>query len=138
MTLVEIVRNIADMVSTPIDYREELEWLKSPDNRRHLFKRFPHCCLPFYPGVKGEGMEPFLFPICNRRGLFDPEIISFSLKLAKRMYDTHGDERYLAVMKRLQYLLARYKPGRMMSASPKMAAKKALATRMIRRVTAVP
>jgi len=138
MQLVEIVRNIADMISTPTDYEEELEWLSSPENRKFLFKRFPHCCLPFYPGVEGEGMEPFLFPICNRKGLFDPKIISFSIKLAKRMYDTHQDERYLAVYKRLVNLLSRYKPGKMMSASPTMAARKARATRLLKRVTAVP
>jgi len=126
--LEELLGKVTSLIH-PISVDAELEWLQSKENRGTLFEKKPKCFLPIKMGAE----VPF-FPICNRTGAIQPEIIDFSLKLAnKAMGHDKVDQAHLGIIiSRLTALQARYNKDIPKPAN--MAAKKGLTTKMLNKI----
>lgn len=126
--LEELVRK-ADSLISPITYHHKLQWLLNKDARKELFERNPKAFLP----IKMDEEIPF-FPITNRMGMHDPDVITFSLKLANRLKgDPRIDQDHLyMIVTKLERLQKKYE-----NEVPKpagAAAKKALITKLIQKI----
>lgn len=126
--IAELIRK-ADSLISPITYHDKMKWLLTKDARQQLFERNPKCIFPLKMGRE----VPF-FPVCNRQGMVDPDIISFSLKLANRMVGKEAvDQEHLyAVIAKLEASRKKYEKD-----IPKpvdMAARKGLVTKMMSKV----
>jgi len=124
----ELIRKANSLIS-PITYHDKMKWLLTKDARLQLFELDPKCILPLKMGRE----VPF-FPVCNRQGMVDPDIISFSLKLANRMVGKEGvDQDHLyATISKLEGLHKKF-----MKDIPKpteMAAKKGQVTKMVNKI----
>lgn len=99
--LSELIRKVSDVLS-PYD-KKDLSWLQKKDIRDRLYGKYPKCFLQIKS--KHENLPPF-FCVCNRMGIHDPKVISFSMKLAKKLqnsenYDTNEIEMILIKLQRL-------------------------------------
>lgn len=97
----EIIRKINNTLS-PYN-NEDLSWLKNKELRSILYGKKPKCFLQ----LKKKFGEPIpYFCICNRMGIHDPNAISFSMKLAKKLrnnehYDQGEIEKIILKLKHL-------------------------------------
>ena len=126
--IAELIRK-ADSLISPITYHDKMKWLLTKDARLQLFEKNPKCIFPLKMGRE----VPF-FPVCNRQGMVDPDIVSFSLKLAKRMVGKEAvDQEHLyAVIAKLE--ATRNKYAKDIPKPVDMAAKKGLVTKMMTKV----
>jgi len=99
--LEELLRTAYNLIS-PITYHDDLNRL-TPEFVRQDSEKNPGCYLKL-----GQGADHTLFPICNRFGFKDPQMISFSLKLAKKMAEKFGDDRASGLIIKLTKLSAKY------------------------------
>lgn len=77
----ELLRKVDSLIS-PMTAHHTIKWLQDPKARKQHFEKNPRCYLQL-----GIGRKHTLFPICNRGGVEDPEMIRFSLKLADKLYN---------------------------------------------------
>lgn len=80
----ELLENLQHTIDVDLDGDEDLKVAYDQKIRDILYGEHPEC----YLGFKGMGTKnreiPF-FPICNRKGAYDPRMIKFSIKLARKM-----------------------------------------------------
>jgi len=76
----ELVRKAYQLIS-PIPYSYSLKWLMKQDERNALFEKNPKCFLL----LKYMGRDIPMFPVCNRSGMIDPQMIALSLKMVDRL-----------------------------------------------------
>lgn len=99
--LSELLRTAYKLIS-PITYHDDLKRL-SPEFVQQDFEKNPGCYLRL-----GQGADHTLFPICNRYGYKDPQMINFSLKLATRIAKKQGDRGMEGMIIKLQKLSTKY------------------------------
>ncbi|OQB41577.1 MAG: hypothetical protein BWY04_00757 [candidate division CPR1 bacterium ADurb.Bin160] len=101
-TLQELQRIINNHI-LPQTQEEYKDWFKNKDNILDLFDKHPKCVYPLHMGQ----LVPF-FPVCNKRGFHDINIIRFSLEMAKKMAEEenpeHDQEELQIVITKLQRL----------------------------------
>lgn len=99
----ELLRTAYKLIS-PISYHDDIKRL-TPEFMKKDSDKNPGCYI-----AVGDGNNNTLFPICNRYGYKDPDIIKFSLKLAKRIVDQqNSDQRDIpGTIVKLEKLLAKY------------------------------
>lgn len=97
--LEELLRKTYDLIS-PLSHHDDLKLL-TPQHMNIDSEKNPRCYLR---------MGNTIFPICNRIGIKTPQMIQFSLKLAKRMYGTEGvdQEQLDVIISNLTTLLSKY------------------------------
>jgi len=78
--LQELIRRAYSFMK-PYSYHDDINWLSNRGMREQLMGKYPKCWLRLMVSRKDI---PF-FPVCNRSGMVDPQIISFSIKLASRI-----------------------------------------------------
>lgn len=129
--LEELLRSVSNTLSP---YKDKYAFLQQKQLRDRLYGSHPKCFL----ALKGMGQPlPFL-PICNRMGIIDPNIISFSMKVAKRMAsDERMNQKYspdqfndmLKALERLLHIYSKDTPK-----PPIAAARKRKITRMFQNI----
>jgi len=125
--LTELLRKVNDVLS-PYTYKDTLAALQRKDLRDRLYGKFPKCFLV----IKGNPeVNNYFFSICNRLGMIDPKIISFSMKYAERLLQEPGIdagqvEVILAKLKRLHSKYSKEVPK-----PANVAAKKAIISKMV-------
>jgi len=80
VNLQELIRRAYSFMK-PYSYHDDINWLSDKGMRDQLMGKYPKCWLRLMISRKDI---PF-FPVCNRLGMVDPEIISFSIKLASKI-----------------------------------------------------
>jgi len=78
----ELIRKAYDLVA-PFDVHDDLEWLMKRDMRTKHLEKFPKC----WKSLNKQGRDIPFFPICNRMGMEDPNMIDKSLQIATKMKD---------------------------------------------------
>lgn len=126
--LEELLRKVNSLIS-PITIDAELAWLMDRSKNRDFYDKYPKCWLPIKVGQE----VPF-FPVCNRMGMIEPEIISFSLRLADRAtkYSQIDQDHLNGIIHKLKVMYARY--GKDTPKPATMAAKKGMTTKMLNKV----
>jgi len=125
----ELIRKVYSLIAPhSIDYR--LKWLMDRDLRTKHLERYPKC----YLSLTMRGRQVPFFPICNRTGIEDPDIISFSMKLAEKLKDRPEieGEQVDAILVKLKRLHSKFSKE-----VPKpygMATKKAFVTRLFNNI----
>lgn len=101
--LSELIRTAYKLIS-PISYQDDIKRM-SPEFLKRDYVKTPNCYL-----AAGDGNNNTIFPICNRYGYKDPDMIRFSLKLAKKIVDQQGsDQRDIpGVIVKLEKMLNKY------------------------------
>ena len=96
----ELIR-VANSLISPISVHDNLKWLMDRNLRKKHFEQYPKCYLSMNIGAKN-----FSLPICNRSGIEDPNIISFSKKVINRMADRNmlNSSDIIITLKRLDML----------------------------------
>ena len=125
----ELIRKVSNTL-LPYGSEDKLAYLQKKDIRDRLHGKFPKCFL----AIKGKGRDiPFL-PICNRMGVFDPDVMKFSIKLATQMNGLENvDQDDLSiVLAKLEKLHSRYSKDPVKP--PAAAAKKGLTTRLFNNI----
>ncbi len=74
----ELIRKVYSKVSS-LPFESELNVMVNKETRKRILDKYPKCFLSLKTGD-----YPF-FPICNRMGMVDPEMVNFSIKLCKKM-----------------------------------------------------
>ena len=100
----ELLRK-ANALINPITTSKELQWLQNKDSRNKLFELYPKCFLKM-----NIGQKHLVLPVCNRSGMIDPSIVSFSIKLANK-YANKPDvnqEELVVVLKKLEMLYKKF------------------------------
>lgn len=98
----ELLRTAYKLIS-PISYHDDIKRL-TPEFLKRDSVKTPGCYL-----AVGDGTNNTIFPICNRYGYKDPDIIRFSLKLAKKMAEKECDHPHIpGTIVKLQRLLSKY------------------------------
>ena len=99
----ELIRTAYKLIS-PIPYHDDIKRL-TPEFMERDYVRTPGCYI-----AVGDGNNNTIFPICNRYGFRDPNMIKFSLKLAKKMAEVdHVDRPNLpGTIVKLERLLSKY------------------------------
>jgi len=97
----ELLRTAYKLIS-PISYHDDIERL-TPEFVKQDYVKSPGCYLAI-----GTGAEHTLFPICNRQGYKDPNIIKFSLKMAKRLAEKNTDSNMEETIGKLTKMLSKY------------------------------
>jgi len=98
----ELLRTAYKLIS-PISYHDDIKRL-TPEFLKRDSVKTPGCYL-----AVGDGNNNTIFPICNRYGYKDPDIIRFSLKLAKKMAEKDCDHPHIpGTIVKLQRLLSKY------------------------------
>ena len=86
----ELIRKVYSLIAPhSIDYR--LKWLMDRDLRTKHLERYPKC----YLSLTMRGRQVPFFPICNRTGIEDPDIISFSLQASSLFLRAPAVDRWL-------------------------------------------
>ena len=121
----ELLRTVNKLIS-PETFSDKLKWLTDRDMKKKLFERYPKCFLP----VRIGQLIPFL-PICNRSGMVDPDLISFSLRLANKLrsHDNVDQEHLSIQINRLNRLYNVYSKD--IPKPPNMAATKGNVTKNV-------
>jgi hypothetical protein len=99
----ELLRTAYKLIS-PISYHDDIRRL-TPEFMKRDSVKTPGCYI-----AVGDGNNNTIFPICNRYGYKDPDIIKFSLKLAKKIVDQkNSDQRDIpSVIMKLEKMLNKY------------------------------
>lgn len=119
----ELVRKAHSMIQSK---DEELKWMTQRKNREHLFKRFPWC----FASTKGTGMDTLTYPVCNRAGAIDPDIIKLSLAIAQDNVRNGTEDKmssHEVLFAKLKRLNSRFSKDRVRD--PKMAHQKGKVTK---------
>ncbi len=100
--LSELIRKVSMLIDPT---HHTLDWLMNKDARDELFEKYPKCflSLPYRNDVT-------ILPICNRKGMIDPNIIKISLKIIDKL-EQRGSvniDDLKCIRKRLQMLYTRY------------------------------
>jgi len=105
--LQEFLRKINKLMD-PVSYDEKIQWLLNSKEKNELFEKYPKCVLPIRYLQDGN-MQPYFF-VCNRKGMKDPDMIKFALKLCTKLECLkHIDQEHLGVIrKKLLLLQSRY------------------------------
>jgi len=125
----ELIRKAYSLIAPySTDYR--LKWLMNRDLRTKHFERFPKC----YLFLMMRGRQVPFFPICNRMGMEDPDIISFSMKLVEKLKDRPEieGEQLDAVLIKLKKLHSKF--SKEIPKPTGMAVKKAFITRLFNNI----
>ena len=127
----ELLRIAANEINYSPNYTNEIKTLSNKNYKDNQYKTYPKCYIKLK--YKNGTDEPF-FPLCNTLGVIDPKIISFSLKLSKRIKEKNNDSKIdfdelENVIKRLESLLKRF--SKEQPVSFEMAAKKGNITKRI-------
>jgi len=128
--LSELIRRVSNLLS-PDTYLDNVSDIINKQVRDRLIGVYPKC---FLKAKNVWGRELPIMPICNRRGIEDPSMIAFSLKVANAMKDSPNiDQDHLGStivkLTRLQNKFSKSIPK-----PDEMAAKKALTTRLMTKV----
>lgn len=99
----ELLRTAYKLIS-PISYQDDIKRL-TPEFLKRDYVKTPSCYL-----AVGDGNNNTIFPICNRYGYKDPDMIRFSLKLAKKMAEKENSDQndIPGVIVKLQRMLNKY------------------------------
>jgi len=126
--LEELLRKVNSTLS-PYTIHDELAWLLNDRNKQHIFEKHPQCWLPVRIGQD----VPF-FPVCNRTGAYEPAIIHFSLRMARKLCKrTEVDQEHLAtIISKLETLHRKFSQD--IPKPSNMAYKKGLTTRMFNNI----
>ena len=124
----ELIRKVQSLLS-PFSVHSELEWLMDPKNREMMFEKHPKCWMPVRIGRD----VPF-FPVCNRLGTIEPDVIDFSLRIARKLCkkDEIDQEHLQSIIQKLQTMKRKYEGDT--PKPPNMAYKKGLTTRMFNNI----
>ena len=101
----EFIQKINSIV-TPFSFRDELKAVMNKETRKNLSEKYPKCWFPIRMGNK----DSMIFPVCNRNGATDRNMIAFSKKLANRLAGREDVDRGMLeiVMKKLDRLDSTY------------------------------
>ncbi len=101
----ELIRKAYDLIA-PFSYHDDLKLMMHKQMRQTSLEKFPKCWIL----LKNKIGREIPFPICNRIGLEDPNIIDFSLKLAEKFKDKpEVDQDHLCkCIKRLMALKSKF------------------------------
>ena len=125
----ELIRKVHSLMG-PYNIHDELKWLMKRDIRKKMFEKFPKCFL----SLRSRGRSLPFFPICNRSGSEDPEVIAFSMKLANKLKDKPDmDQKHLdIILVKLQRMHSRF--NKEIPKPPDVAAKKGMITRTLKTI----
>ena len=129
----ELVRRAYSLIS-PIPYSYDLQWLMKQNEKNALFEKNPKCFLRLRRmGSSGLYDIPF-FPVCNRSGMIDPQMIALSLKLVDRLAgnDRIDQDALIITATKLKALQKKY--SKEIPKPTEMASKKANTTKFINSV----
>ena len=128
--LSELIRRVSNLLS-PDSYLDNVGAIINKQVRDRLFGEYPKC---FLKAKNVWGRELPIMPICNRRGMEDPSMIAFSLKVANTMKDSPNiDQDHLgSVIVKLNRLQNKF--NKPIPKPDDMTAKKALTTRLMTKV----
>ncbi len=94
----ELLRKVVRLID-PVTSDEKIKWLMDPRIRGELFEKYPKCTLPI-KYLKAGNFQPYFF-VCNRKGMYDPDMINFALKMCEKLEALeHIDQDHLCMMKR--------------------------------------
>jgi len=125
----ELIRKVSNLVS-PFDSKSDLELMIKKDVRDRLFGKYPKCFL----SLRSMGRDNPIFPICNRLGAEDPDIIKFSIKLANKLKNKPeiDGEQIDAILVKLNGLHSKFSKDPIKPAN--MATRKGLQTRILNNI----
>lgn len=97
----EIIRKVSNTLS-PYD-NKDLSWLQNKKIRDMLHGQCPKCFFQLKPKY-GDPLPYFC--VCNRMGIHDPHVISFSIKLAKKLQNSEqfDNDEIKRTISKLQHL----------------------------------
>jgi len=101
----ELIRRAYDLIS-PLQAHDDLIWLTKRDMRTKHLEKYPKC----WKSINKQGREIPFFPICNRMGIEDPNMIDKSMKIADRLKDKPDidQDKLLTTLKGLQSLKIKF------------------------------
>jgi hypothetical protein len=99
----ELLRKVVRLID-PVTSDEKIKWLMDPRIRGELFEKFPKCTLPI-KYLKAGNFQPYFF-VCNRKGMHDPDMINFALKICNKLENLeHIDQDHLCMIKKKLMLM---------------------------------
>jgi hypothetical protein len=135
-TLTELIRQVS---KTIYPQGSDYHYLYHKDIRDRLYGEKPSCfiCLKRKGGGDmGRDVTPYMLPICNRAGHEDAKVIGISLKIVQKMmdddkgmYDVNDLNKALGQLQHRYNIFSKDVPK-----PPVTAAKKAMATRMMKKI----
>jgi len=131
--LEELVRKAYELIS-PIPFDYELKWLMKQDHRNALFEKNPKCFLKLKRMGRSDLYEVPFFPVCNRAGMIDPQMIDLSLKMVDQVAgnDRVDQDSLVVVAQKLKALKSKF--SKELPRTNEMGAKKAQVTKFLNRV----
>jgi hypothetical protein len=130
LLLNELIRRVSNILS-PDTYLDNVSAIIKKQVRNRLFGAYPKC---FLKARNVWGQELPIMPICNRMGIEDPQMISFSLKVANTMKDSPNiDQDHLKELV-VKLIKLQNKFSKPIPKPDEMAVKKALTTKLISKV----
>ena len=79
--LSELIRRANNLINPEDKYA----YLQRKDLRDRLYVDKPRCWLRAMP--IGRDTTPYIFPLCTRSGIVDPDVIGLSLKMIQKLMD---------------------------------------------------
>jgi len=131
--LEELVRKVYSLIN-PIPFSYDLQWLMRQDEKNALFEKNPKCFLRLRRmGSSGLYDIPF-FPVCNRSGMIDPQMIALSLKMVDKLAgnDRIDQDALIVTATKLKALQSKY--SKEIPKPTEMASKKSAVTKFINSV----
>ena len=128
--LTELIRRANDLINP----EDKLAYLLRKDLRDKLYVDKPQCWLRAMP--IGRDTTPYIFPMCTRSGIVDPDVIGVSLKMVQRLMADETGKFDSATLQRIQGQLQN-RFNTLSKSIPKpatTAAKKAQVTRMFKNI----
>ena len=77
--LSELIRRANDLINP----EDSLAYLQRKDVVDRLYGEKPKCFLKLLP--IGQDLEPYLIPLCNRRGFEDPKVITHAIAMVGKL-----------------------------------------------------
>lgn len=131
-TLHELLGKVKSLIS-PITYHDDMKWLMDRKNIGKFKETYPKCVIPLNIGRKN-----YVMPVCNRMGSMDKDMINLSLKMVIKLMNKEENEEFrgeIDIVKiKLERLLNKYSQDIPKPAD--MAAKKAIATKLLNKIKA--
>lgn len=129
--LQELIRKVDSLIS-PMTVDSKLKWLMSKDVKNKLFETHPKCFL-----TMNIGQKSMVFPVCNRSGMEDPDIIAISLKVANKLAGRSNinNEELVVILKKLEMLQRKFSKD--IPKPSDMAVRKGMSTKEINQIKSI-
>ena len=93
----EILRELIRTAYNHLDPVDKFSFLYHKKIMQKLYGKHPKCFLNLKRadgGPMGQPVMPYVLPVCNRSGIYDPDVIRVSMKMVKRLMDQEGAGRF--------------------------------------------